>query len=249
MASGRTVGSNTITSVLAGRANTATVSVNSPASLPASTPTTPTNQGGALSVAKSPLEMVQSVVSSIQVRNSINRSWFSTLIRSLYAFWNTFPYRAIFRVLIVFYSFFIILKTMKLNNPFYHLHRQIQTTAFDTCFLLLRIISVCKVNKPEVSILRFLPFFTTFNLRSRCRTHSNRYPWPNHRWSSTPARKASLLGTSSCPRAARSSWPTPATPIPAWCRRRPRRSWPTKAPCRPSPSRPWSPTWPPPSLK
>ncbi|EEZ98164.1 methyl-CpG-binding domain protein 5 isoform X2 [Tribolium castaneum] len=66
MASGRTVGSNTITSVLAGRANTATVSVNSPANLPASTTPTTVTQ----TVSKSPLEMVQSVVSSIQVPQS-----------------------------------------------------------------------------------------------------------------------------------------------------------------------------------
>jgi hypothetical protein len=81
MASGRTVGSNTITSVLAGRANTATVSINSPANLPASTtPTTVTGQGtpavqthpAAMNVSKSPLEMVQSVVSSIQVPHSQN---------------------------------------------------------------------------------------------------------------------------------------------------------------------------------
>nr|CAI5864737.1 unnamed protein product [Callosobruchus analis] len=66
MASGRTVGSNTITSVLAGRANTATVSINSPSS---STPTSMPNQNTmpiTVSVSKSPLEMVQSVVSSIQ---------------------------------------------------------------------------------------------------------------------------------------------------------------------------------------
>ncbi|XP_063908887.1 uncharacterized protein LOC135126713 isoform X3 [Zophobas morio] len=80
MASGRTVGSNTITSVLAGRANTATVSINSPANLPASTtPTTVIGQGNpiqanpvAVNVSKSPLEMVQSVVSSIQVPHSQN---------------------------------------------------------------------------------------------------------------------------------------------------------------------------------
>lgn len=70
MASGHTVSSNTITSVLAGRANTATVSVN-PTTIAA--PTIPsavlTNQPAShqVSVSKSPLEMVQSVVSSIQV--------------------------------------------------------------------------------------------------------------------------------------------------------------------------------------
>ncbi|VEN62316.1 unnamed protein product, partial [Callosobruchus maculatus] len=70
MASGRTVGSNTITSVLAGRANTATVSINSPSS---STPTSMPNQNTmpiTVNVSKSPLEMVQSVVSSIQVPHS-----------------------------------------------------------------------------------------------------------------------------------------------------------------------------------
>ncbi|KAJ8974368.1 hypothetical protein NQ317_002968 [Molorchus minor] len=78
MASGRTVGSNTITSVLAGRANTATVSVNSPSavtgsstpnSIPGQTATIQT-QAITVNVSKSPLEMVQSVVSSIQVPNS-----------------------------------------------------------------------------------------------------------------------------------------------------------------------------------
>ncbi|CAH0553868.1 unnamed protein product [Brassicogethes aeneus] len=69
MASGRTFGSNTITSVLAGRASTATVSINTPpgssgASTPSSMPQTVT-----VNVTKSPLEMVQSVVSSIQVPN------------------------------------------------------------------------------------------------------------------------------------------------------------------------------------
>lgn len=77
MASGRTVGSNTITSVLAGRANTATVSINSPSSLSgSSTPnsvnpsSTVQTQAITVNVSKSPLEMVQSVVSSIQVPNS-----------------------------------------------------------------------------------------------------------------------------------------------------------------------------------
>ncbi|XP_044761594.1 nuclear receptor coactivator 6-like isoform X2 [Coccinella septempunctata] len=74
MASGRTVGSNTITSVLAGRANTATVSINSPQSV--NNPSPPSsiqgqnviqNQPVTVNVSKSPLEMVQSVVSSIQV--------------------------------------------------------------------------------------------------------------------------------------------------------------------------------------
>ncbi|XP_023313240.1 nuclear receptor coactivator 6 isoform X3 [Anoplophora glabripennis] len=79
MASGRTVGSNTITSVLAGRANTATVSINSPSSVTGSS--TPTSTPGqnmpalqtqaiTVNVSKSPLEMVQSVVSSIQVPQS-----------------------------------------------------------------------------------------------------------------------------------------------------------------------------------
>lgn len=81
MASGRTVGSNTITSVLAGRANTSTVSVNSPANIPITTMSSvlssqtntlmssanlPT-QAITVNISKSPLEMVQSVVSSIQV--------------------------------------------------------------------------------------------------------------------------------------------------------------------------------------
>lgn len=83
MASGRTVGSNTITSVLAGRANTATVSVNSPVGIPVSTSSSTINQNNplistgvipthstSLNVSKSPLEMVQSVVSSIQVPHS-----------------------------------------------------------------------------------------------------------------------------------------------------------------------------------
>lgn len=84
MASGRTVGSNTITSVLAGRANTATVSINSAAAMPISTSSLPiSNQANplistavlptnsvTLNVTKSPLEMVQSVVSSIQVPHS-----------------------------------------------------------------------------------------------------------------------------------------------------------------------------------
>nr|XP_023017334.1 nuclear receptor coactivator 6-like isoform X1 [Leptinotarsa decemlineata] len=72
MASGRTVGSNTITSVLAGRANTATVSINSPSSVAGSSPpnsfANPSSiqtQAITVNVSKSPLEMVQSVVSSI----------------------------------------------------------------------------------------------------------------------------------------------------------------------------------------
>lgn len=69
MASGHTVSSNTITSVLAGRANTATVTVNNqntsaPPNIP---PAVVTNQISQIQVSKSPLEMVQSVVSSIQV--------------------------------------------------------------------------------------------------------------------------------------------------------------------------------------
>ncbi|PSN37256.1 hypothetical protein C0J52_27082 [Blattella germanica] len=92
MASGHTVSSNTITSVLAGKANTATVSVGNPAAPTSNTPpssliplaTQPappiyTSQTAMMSmsqvsqgmqvttVSKSPLEMVQSVVSSIQV--------------------------------------------------------------------------------------------------------------------------------------------------------------------------------------
>ncbi|RLU24973.1 hypothetical protein DMN91_003064 [Ooceraea biroi] len=96
MASGHTVSSNTITSVLAGRANTATVSINTPSAIlnpaipnllpnkpqhqPQSTAltnisgtpitthsTAPHSQSSTMSVSKSPLEMVQSVVSSIQV--------------------------------------------------------------------------------------------------------------------------------------------------------------------------------------
>ncbi|KAJ8922042.1 hypothetical protein NQ315_008682, partial [Exocentrus adspersus] len=71
MASGRTVGSNTITSVLAGRANTATVSINSPSSVAGPTAMPPgQNVPITVNVSKSPLEMVQSVVSSIQVPQS-----------------------------------------------------------------------------------------------------------------------------------------------------------------------------------
>lgn len=70
MASGHTVSSNTITSVLAGRANTATVTVNNQTSVapPTVPPAVMTNQHiPQVSVSKSPLEMVQSVVSSIQI--------------------------------------------------------------------------------------------------------------------------------------------------------------------------------------
>lgn len=82
MASGRTFGSNTITSVLAGRASTSTVSINNPSTIPVTSASTnsfnsQTNalisaatmpaQSIAVSVSKSPLEMVQSVVSSIQI--------------------------------------------------------------------------------------------------------------------------------------------------------------------------------------
>uniref|UniRef100_A0A1Y1N4D0 MBD domain-containing protein n=1 Tax=Photinus pyralis TaxID=7054 RepID=A0A1Y1N4D0_PHOPY len=84
MASGRTVSCNTITSVLAGRANTSTVSVNSPVNIPMSTvPSVFTNQDSltmssinvpSQPITKSPLEMVQSVVSSIQVPQSHNTS-------------------------------------------------------------------------------------------------------------------------------------------------------------------------------
>lgn len=68
MASGRTFGSNTITSVLAGRAQTATVSVNVPGIVPSLNihPATSVPQNSQF-VSKSPLEMVQNVVSSIQV--------------------------------------------------------------------------------------------------------------------------------------------------------------------------------------
>ncbi|XP_012274290.1 uncharacterized protein LOC105696426 isoform X2 [Orussus abietinus] len=96
MASGHTVSSNTITSVLAGRANTATVSINTPSVIPnpaisnmpsskltqstcsngtpaslvmpnlSPSPVSP-EQMSTVGVSKSPLEMVQSVVSSIQV--------------------------------------------------------------------------------------------------------------------------------------------------------------------------------------
>lgn len=97
MASGHTYSSNTITSVLAGKANTATVSINAPSGIhnsaipnilstkphhqPATsmsivtsaivqpTNSTPISHGQSHStiISKSPLEMVQSVVSSIQV--------------------------------------------------------------------------------------------------------------------------------------------------------------------------------------
>ncbi|KAK5650489.1 hypothetical protein RI129_001518 [Pyrocoelia pectoralis] len=86
MASGRTVSCNTITSVLAGRANTSTVSVNSPVNVPLTTvPSMFANQDAlsissvhlppqpiSVNTSKSPLEMVQSVVSSIQVPHSHN---------------------------------------------------------------------------------------------------------------------------------------------------------------------------------
>ncbi|EFN77458.1 Methyl-CpG-binding domain protein 5 [Harpegnathos saltator] len=105
MASSHTVSSNTITSVLAGRANTATVSINTPSAIPnpalpnllpnkpqhqaqstttlgnvvsGTTVTThssvPHNQSSTMSVSKSPLEMVQSVVSSIQVPQASTNS-------------------------------------------------------------------------------------------------------------------------------------------------------------------------------
>lgn len=72
MASGHTVSSNTITSVLAGRANTATVTVNNPTTVAQTIPSNIlTNQQiSQVSLPKSPLEMVQSVVSSIQVPTS-----------------------------------------------------------------------------------------------------------------------------------------------------------------------------------
>ncbi|XP_032684219.1 uncharacterized protein LOC116850265 isoform X4 [Odontomachus brunneus] len=103
MASSHTVSSNTITSVLAGRANTATVSINTPSAIPnpalpnllpnkpqhqaqsttlgnvpGATVTTHSsvslNQSSTMSVSKSPLEMVQSVVSSIQVPQASTNS-------------------------------------------------------------------------------------------------------------------------------------------------------------------------------
>ncbi|CAG9823988.1 unnamed protein product, partial [Phaedon cochleariae] len=70
MASGRTHGSDTLTSVLAGRTNTATVSINSPSTAGSSTPTSMNSPAVTVNVSKSPLEMVQSVVSSIQVPQS-----------------------------------------------------------------------------------------------------------------------------------------------------------------------------------
>ncbi|XP_050450707.1 mucin-17-like isoform X5 [Cataglyphis hispanica] len=106
MASGHTVSSNTITSVLAGRANTATVSINTPSAIPnpaipnllpnksqhQAQSTTLTNAPGAsvtthsavshnqssTIVSKSPLEMVQSVVSSIQVPQTSTNSSLQT---------------------------------------------------------------------------------------------------------------------------------------------------------------------------
>lgn len=68
MASGRTASSNTITSVLAGRANTSVVTVNTSEDqiIP------PSQQQPVTS--KTPLEMVQSVVSSIQVPTSSEKS-------------------------------------------------------------------------------------------------------------------------------------------------------------------------------
>ncbi|XP_060525583.1 uncharacterized protein LOC132701559 isoform X2 [Cylas formicarius] len=86
MASGRTVGSNTITSVLAGRANTATVSINNPGANPPASNIHVTNtvQSQALSVnvSKSPLEMVQSVVSSIQVPQSQQQGVLASMTQS-----------------------------------------------------------------------------------------------------------------------------------------------------------------------
>lgn len=91
MASGRTVSSNTITSVLAGRANTATVSVNNPTNVTISSASSlvvnqevHSNTSGSLQttsmcVAKSPLEMVQSVVSSIQVPHSQQQNVLTSL--------------------------------------------------------------------------------------------------------------------------------------------------------------------------
>ncbi|XP_056638105.1 uncharacterized protein LOC130446077 [Diorhabda sublineata] len=73
MASSRTVGSNTITSVLAGRTNTTTTSLNTPSSITGSFVTRATGQNTSTvqsqPVTKSPLEMVQSIVSSIQIPN------------------------------------------------------------------------------------------------------------------------------------------------------------------------------------
>ncbi|XP_044726816.1 putative uncharacterized protein DDB_G0271606 [Chrysoperla carnea] len=81
MASGRTFGSNTITSVLAGRAQTATVSVNTPAIVPALAvaPQLPQSSQQNVSIQKSPLEMVQSVVSSIQVPQSQHQTTINTI--------------------------------------------------------------------------------------------------------------------------------------------------------------------------
>nr|XP_018901151.1 PREDICTED: mucin-4-like isoform X1 [Bemisia tabaci] len=85
MASGHTVSSNTITSVLAGRTNTATVSINAPASnsspvIPSiittnfTTTMTATSCPSVTAATKSPLEMVQSVVSSIQIPSSTSQN-------------------------------------------------------------------------------------------------------------------------------------------------------------------------------
>lgn len=68
MASGRTASSNTITSVLAGRANTSVVTVNT-----SEDQVLPINQQQPIT-SKTPLEMVQSVVSSIQVPTSSEKS-------------------------------------------------------------------------------------------------------------------------------------------------------------------------------
>lgn len=68
MASGRTASSNTITSVLAGRTNTSVVTVNT-----LEDQLLPPNQQQPIT-SKTPLEMVQSVVSSIQVPTSSEKS-------------------------------------------------------------------------------------------------------------------------------------------------------------------------------
>jgi hypothetical protein len=68
MASGRTASSNTITSVLAGRTNTSVVTVNT-----SEDQVLPPSQQQPIT-SKTPLEMVQSVVSSIQVPTSSEKS-------------------------------------------------------------------------------------------------------------------------------------------------------------------------------
>ncbi|CAG9854046.1 unnamed protein product [Phyllotreta striolata] len=88
MASSRTVGSNTITSVLAGRTNTTTVSLNTPSSVsnpniitPGQNTVTVHSQAMSTNITKSPLEMVQSIVSSIQIPHS-NASQNSQIVKN-----------------------------------------------------------------------------------------------------------------------------------------------------------------------